>query len=151
MVSKKESFLARWSRLKRQNAPEAVMPPASRPAGPVEPLPALDSLDFSSDFSAFLRAEVEEQVKRAALKKLFHSDHFNRMDGLDVYIDDYNQFEPLTEDILSQLNHARELLSPAGQTDSVENPDPVRAQDEGEGEREGEGRTPPRDSPEQQA
>ncbi|MFZ5509796.1 MAG: DUF3306 domain-containing protein [Pseudomonadota bacterium] len=141
MISKKENFLARWSRLKRQGTESAGTPPAPRPAEPVEPLPALDSLDFSSDFSAFLRAEVEEQVKRAALKKLFHSDHFNRMDGLDVYIDDYNQFEPLTEDILSQLNHARELLSAPEQADGAENRDPAPTQDEGQ--RAGEDRIPP--------
>jgi hypothetical protein len=132
MISKKENFLARWSRLKRQGTQLAGTPPAPRPVGPVAPLPALDSLDFSSDFSAFLRAEVEEQVKRAALKKLFHSDHFNQMDGLDVYIDDYNQFEPLTEDILSQLNHARELLFPPERAADAESQDPVPTQDEGQ-------------------
>ena len=35
------------------------------------------------------------KLKRAALKKLFHTPHFNTMDGLDVYIEDFNLYEPL--------------------------------------------------------
>lgn len=109
-----DGFLARWSRRKeaarRGDAEEPA--PQARPAGEAPPaeVPPVESLDFSSDFSVFLRAKVEEGVKRAALKKLFHSPHFNQMDGLDVYIDDYNTFEPLTEDAVRQLAHAREML-----------------------------------------
>ncbi len=117
----KESFLARWSRLKRAaavEAPAATSATAPTPAAPAAAttsavpaeLPPVEGLDFGSDFSAFLQPEVEESVKRAALKKLFHSEHFNRMDGLDVYIDDYSRFEPIPEEMLAQLEHARDLL-----------------------------------------
>jgi hypothetical protein len=33
-------------------------------------------------------------VRNAALKKLFTDPHFNVMDGLDVYIDDYGKPDP---------------------------------------------------------
>jgi len=46
---------------------------------------------------------VDEDVKRAAIKKLFTDPHFNVMDGLDVYIDDYTNFEPLPADMLARL------------------------------------------------
>ena len=46
----------------------------------------------------------------AALKKLFASEpHFNVMDGLDTYIDDYNKFEPIPKAMLRQLVNARAL------------------------------------------
>jgi hypothetical protein len=73
-------------------------------------LPPLESLDFASDFSAFLQDKVEESVKRAALKKLFHSPEFNVMDGLDVYIDDYGVPDPIPPEMLRELAHAREML-----------------------------------------
>ena len=117
----KEKFLSRWSRLKRtvaSDAPAAV-PAAVPSAAPVE-LPSLDSLEFSSDFTGFLQPRVEESMKRAAMKKLFHSGQFNTMDGLDVYIDDYNTFEPIPAEMLRQMQQARGLLFSAEE----ENPPP---------------------------
>lgn len=73
-MEEKEKFLSRWSRLKRATASDLpdVAPPAV-PAAAVAELPSLDALDFSSDFTGFLQPQVEESLKRAALKKLFHS------------------------------------------------------------------------------
>lgn len=118
-------FLGRWSRLKQQSAAEAapdgtedvpVPVSASSVAAPqIEseaPLPPVDSLDFDSDFRGFLGDRVDEGVKRAALKKLFHTGQFNTMDGLDVYIEDFSVFEPLPASMVAQLAHARETLSP---------------------------------------
>jgi hypothetical protein len=34
------------------------------------------------------------------------------MDGLDVYIDDYSKFEPITPEVLKQLRHVRYLFDP---------------------------------------
>lgn len=112
-MEEKEKFLSRWSRLKRATASDLpdVAPPAV-PAAAVAELPSLDALDFSSDFTGFLQPQVEESLKRAALKKLFHSGQFNQMDGLDVYIDDYNAFEPIPEEMLRRLEQARGLLFP---------------------------------------
>lgn len=112
-MSESEKFLTRWARLKRatvENLPATA--PAAAPTVPAAALPPLETLDFASDFSGFLQPQVEESLKRAALKKLFHSEHFNRMDGLDVYIDDYNTFEPIPEEMLRRMEQARGLLFP---------------------------------------
>jgi hypothetical protein len=129
------NFLARWARLKREAATAttaAGQAPDAQPqadAQAAEPLPPLESLDFGSDFSGFLRAKVEESVKRAALKKLFKSPHFNEMDGLDVYIDDYNLSEPVPEAMLASLAHAKDMLfgDPGGRAE--DNPEVPPAAD----------------------
>lgn len=114
----KEAFLSRWSRLKRA---EASLPSeasaAASPAGAaadtaVKELPSIETLDFSSDYTGFLQPKVEESMKRAALKKLFHSGHFHAMDGLDVYIDDYSKSDPIPEAMLRMMEQARGLLFP---------------------------------------
>ena len=105
MGEEKQDFLRRWSRLKRESA-------AQKPVAQQEPpqLPPLDSLTFESDFKAFMHSKVEEGVKRTALKKLFSDPRFNVMDGLDTYIDDYTKAEPITEELLARLEHARQTL-----------------------------------------
>lgn len=124
-----KGFLGRWSRLKREaaaaeapppvEAPAAIVPQQAPDAGQVVPdtdvpdePPPLESLGFDSDYRAFLGQRVDEGLKRAALKKLFHTPHFNTMDGLDVYIEDFNLYEPLPASMVSQLAHARETLNP---------------------------------------
>lgn len=110
-MTQREDFLSRWSRLKRRGGePVPALATAPTPATPVAPLPDVDTLAFGDDFSGFLRQEVEEAVRRVALKKLFHSAEFNVMDGLDIYIDDYTIPDPLDEATLRSLNHARELI-----------------------------------------
>jgi hypothetical protein len=101
----KQDFLRRWSRLKRESAAQKPVAEEKPP-----PLPPLDSLTFESDFKAFMHSKVEEGVKRAALKKLFSDPRFNVMDGLDTYIDDYTKAEPISEELLAQLEHARQTL-----------------------------------------
>jgi hypothetical protein len=49
-------------------------------------------------------------LRRAALKKLFADPHFNQMDMLDVYVDDYTQFEPLPAAMRMRLPSARDFL-----------------------------------------
>lgn len=83
-----------------------------------KPLPTHEDvagLTDDSDFSAFMAQGVDENVKRSAMKKLFSNPHFNVMDGLDVYIEDFNNFEPMTPEILASLNHAKALLDPLSQ------------------------------------
>ena len=109
MAEDKDPFLSRWSRRKLEvaKAPAAAAPAAAAEA-PV--LPALDSLTFESDFTAFMHAKVDEGVKRAALKKLFSDPRFNVMDGLDTYIDDYTKNEGISEEMLKTLKHSRTTL-----------------------------------------
>ena len=70
---------------------------AREPAATTEvPLPPIESLDgLRSDYQAFFQQPVADELRHAALKKLFADPHFNKMDMLDVYVDDYTQFEPL--------------------------------------------------------
>ena len=107
------SFMTRWARLKREAAAEKPANVEAKPgqAQPAE-LPPVDSLTFESDFTAYLKANVEESVKRAALKKLLHDPRFNVMDGLDTYIDDYTKNEGISEEMLKTLEHARSTLFP---------------------------------------
>jgi hypothetical protein len=114
-------FLGRWSRLKHAAAAEVEVPVAPVDAAPSPPedgaaeeteTPPLESLDFDSDYSSFLGSRVDAGLKRAALNKLFHTEHFNTMDGLDTYIEDFNVFEPLPQSMVAQLAHSRETLFP---------------------------------------
>ncbi len=59
-----------------------------------------------SDFSRFVAPGVDGEVKNAALRKLFGDPHFNVMDGLDTYIDDYNKPDPLPLSSLRKMAQA---------------------------------------------
>lgn len=124
-----ESFFARWSRRNAEAADEREQ--AAAEAQAAQPVPAEDAprppptleevaaLTPESDFKPFVARGVDENVRRSAMKKLFADPHFNVMDGLDVYIDDYSKFQPMTPQILAALNHAQALLDPLSQ---IENP-----------------------------
>ena len=88
----------------------AQQPPGERPA-PATELPSVDSLrGLESDYRDFLRGDVDEGTRRAALKRLFADPHFNQMDGLDVYIDDYSQPDPIPAALLRKLRHVKDLF-----------------------------------------
>ncbi|HTO50667.1 MAG TPA: DUF3306 domain-containing protein [Burkholderiales bacterium] len=124
MSTDDDNFLARWSKRKHavrrgETPPEPVRSEA-QPADPTPPappvpdappeLPAVDSLKgLESDYKDFLRPEVDPATRSAALKKLFGDPHFNQMDGLDTYIDDYTKEDPIPATMLSALNQARSL------------------------------------------
>lgn len=69
-------------------------------------------LNAESDYSAFVAGGVDKAVHRAAMKKLFSDPHFNIMDGLDIYIDDYNKPSPVSAAMLAALQHAKSTLDP---------------------------------------
>lgn len=131
-----DGFLSRWSRRKTQvargeqppeppppekpRAAEAAPPLAAAPAQPVaevppqpvEPPPTLEDvarLGRDSDYSRFVASDVAPDVKNAALKKLFTDPHFNVMDGLDIYIDDYGKPDPIPPAMLRQLAQSKLL------------------------------------------
>jgi hypothetical protein len=108
-----EPFLSRWSRRKEEARQAPPAPAKSDDAGPAPELPSLDQLTPESDFRAFFHPKVGEEVRRAALKKLFSDPHFNVMDGLDVYIDDYSKTEPIPEAMMKGLRQAQMILASA--------------------------------------
>jgi len=46
---------------------------------------------------------VGDDVHHAAMKKLFSDPHYNIMDGLDIYIDDYSKEDPLPAGMLEKM------------------------------------------------
>ncbi len=62
-----------------------------------------------SDFRPFMANNVGAEVRNAAMKKLFADPHFNVMDGLDIYIGDYSQPDPIAPSMLRQMVGAKFL------------------------------------------
>lgn len=106
-----DGFLSRWSRLKSETKGENPAAPAPDPAPQPPPtataapeddasppeLPAIESLTRESDFSPFLRAGVPEDLRRAALSRLWASDPlFTQPEVFDLHMEDYNA-HPLGE------------------------------------------------------
>ena len=95
----------------REGQPDRVHTDAHAPEteqGAIPELPSLEdarALTPKSDFRPFMQQGVASDVRNAAVKKLFTDPHFNVMDGLDIYIDDYSKSDPLP------LAVARELLA----------------------------------------
>ena len=118
---KDESFISRWSRRKveakeskpaqtpKQEESKPVASSTTTPAVQPEPLPPVESLTFDSDFTAFMKPDVEPGLRREALKTLLQDPRFNVMDGLDVYIDDYSKPDPLPDGWLEKLNMVKRL------------------------------------------
>ena len=138
-----EGFFSRWSRRKQEAMPPggpvarpeaAVASPAARetPAplqAPAElaeaqptaaaPLPTLDDvqgLTPEADFQPFMQRGVGAEVRNAAMKKLFADPHFNVMDGLDIYIEDYGRSDPLPAGMLRQMVSAQFLQAAPDET-----------------------------------
>jgi len=83
---------------------------AADTTAPAPELPSLESLKgLASDYKPFMQPEVDAATRGAALKNLFSDPHFNQMDGLDVYIDDYSKVEPLPSPMLRVLNQVKHL------------------------------------------
>lgn len=116
-------FFNRWSRLKsgeslepekKSTEPtkqELVNPPEVKyPSTDAEETPLSMTLDdvekidrFAPDFSAFMKPDVDPAVQQAAMKKMFSDPHFNVMDGLDIYIDDYSKPDPIPMEMLKRM------------------------------------------------
>lgn len=128
-MSHAEDFFSRWARRKAdgQRGGDAVPQGPARPESsdaaqespvegrveaPAAPPPTLDdvaTLAPGDEVSRFVARGVDEAVQRAAVKKLFTDPHFNLMDGLDIYIDDYGKPDPIPAAMLRQMNQSRSL------------------------------------------
>jgi hypothetical protein len=130
-----DGFLGRWSRRKAGLEPEGldsatpdlkpkVTPnsvptdkkniesaPAPAEAEPLPPtLEEAESIDrFAPDFSSFMKPNVDPAVQQAAMKKLFSDPHFNIMDRLDIYIDDYSIPDPIPMEMLKRMVQSESL------------------------------------------
>ena len=130
-----EGFFDRWSRRKQQaraeeapvvapadavphtppvstEAPLSVAPTAQAGEPDAPPTPTMadtTELTIDSDFKPFMAKGVAPEVKNAAFKKLFADPHFNVMDRMDIYIDDYSIPSPLPESVLRQMASAKFL------------------------------------------
>jgi hypothetical protein len=97
--------------------PAAEAAPRAHAAAPIV-LPTMDDvaqLTSESDFSAFVARGVDQAVRRSALKKLFADPHFNVMDKLDMYMDDYNVASPMPADMLASLKHSKSFFDQAAE------------------------------------
>lgn len=86
--------------------------PAAAPEAEAPPPPTLEdvqALTPQSDFRRYVAGDVDPEVRHAAMRTLFSDPHFNVMDGLDIYIEDYNTPNPLPASMLRQMTSARVL------------------------------------------
>ena len=105
-----------------------------------EPAPTLDdvkALTIDSDFQPFVARSVAPEVRNAAFKKLFADPHFNVMDGLDIYIDDYTQPDPLPASMLKQMASAKFLRLVEDEPEVPAGAPPAGAQPGAEGSADG--------------
>lgn len=115
-----ESFFSRWQARSAEPDGHAVAPDAKVPETRIaDPNPAPAPLPTESDLADlapgasvadFMRAGVDQGVRRGALKKLFADPHYNVMDGLDIYISDYGLPDPIPEAMLRGLNQVKNLF-----------------------------------------
>ena len=130
-----DGFLGRWSRRKAGLEPEGLDSPAPELKPQTTPSPApqakksaestltpaeeevlpptledAESIDrFAPDFSSFMKPNVDPAVQQAAMKKLFSDPHFNIMDRLDIYIDDYSIPDPIPMEMLKRMVQSETL------------------------------------------
>ena len=133
--------LSRWSRLKRAAAevdvanavraePVEASPLVAKgndclsPNGKLDAvsasseyadLPPISAISLAEDFTPFMQAKVPQALKQQALKALFKEPHFNVMDGLDIYIDDYTVFEPISPEVMATLSSWKTIMNPPQQ------------------------------------
>jgi Protein of unknown function (DUF3306) len=103
-ADEKENFLARWSRLKREQ------PVEKQPETPAPALPPVEKLTPESDFSGFMHPKVKDELRRVALKKLFGDPHFKAVDPFEPYSIDLTGGEAIPPEMLAGLNQARTIL-----------------------------------------
>ncbi len=92
----------------RTAGPSAPVAPPPTPA-PAPTLEDAQALTSQSDFTPYGARDVAPEVRNMAMKKLFSDPHFNVMDRMDIYIDDYSRPDPIPPELLRSLTSARFL------------------------------------------
>ncbi len=117
------SRLSRWSRRKQasrvaEDDPDGSVVSAAIEAETEEPepqpltdddMPPLESLTEESDYRGFLSPKVSDELRKLALRQLFHGSKFNICDGLDDYDEDFTKFAKLGDVITAEMRHRAEL------------------------------------------
>jgi hypothetical protein len=126
-----EGFAQRWSRLKqqaraeeeREKAPPADDKPAAegdadenkeetkeKPFDPAD-LPPVESLTKDSDYSPFMRADVPEELRQKALRRLWASDPvLSSPELFDMHTLDYNAVPTFPEGVRTAFRVGRGIL-----------------------------------------
>ncbi len=128
--SEEEGFLGRWSRRKRDAARGAEPDEHDAARDDRQPdrgdadredaagaerilsdqdMPDIDSIEDDTPVAEFLSPGVSDELRRKALRKLFHSPKFNVRDGLDDFDDDYTHFAKLGDIVTADMKHRMEL------------------------------------------
>lgn len=96
------------------NSVDDAPPKGQTVSEPDLPLPTeadLVAVEQGGDIKAFMVDKVSTELKNKAFKALFSRPEFNVMDGLDIYIDDYNKFTPLSQEDIGKMTLSKQLLS----------------------------------------
>ena len=129
LAEQQGGFLRRWSQRKASArsrerdergsttdadpAPGGQVPadqPSTSVEGPTDAdMPPVETLDEQSDYRGFLSPKVSEDLRRLALRKLFHLPMFNIRDGLDDYDEDFRTVESLGNIITADMRHRMEM------------------------------------------
>lgn len=129
LAEQQGGFLRRWSQRKASArvrerdergtttdadaAPDEPVPAAEDITSVEEPadadMPPVESLDEHSDYRGFMSPKVSEDLRRLALRKLFHLPMFNIRDGLDDYDEDFRTVEALGNIITADMRHRVEM------------------------------------------
>ncbi|MEP6558235.1 MAG: DUF3306 domain-containing protein, partial [Burkholderiales bacterium] len=95
-----------------RESPQSSAPPNGvADSEPTKPLSLNDAraLTAESDFVPFMARGVAPDVRNAAMKQLFADPHYNVMDGLDIYIEDYTKTVPLPISVIKRMAAAQFL------------------------------------------
>ena len=71
-------------------------------------MPDIQTLDATSDISAFFNRGVSKTLRNAALKHIFGLSAYNVRDGLNDYDEDYTVFEPLGDTVTCDMKFHKE-------------------------------------------
>ena len=118
-----ESRLSRWSQRKQASRVAEDDPGSSVASAAIEAeteelepqpftdedMPPLESLTEESDYRGFLSPKVSDELRKLALRKLFHGSKFNICDGLDDYDEDFTKFAKLGDVITAEMRHRAEV------------------------------------------
>lgn len=62
-----------------------------------------DKVTYESGVASFMQQQVTKSVKKAALRKLFHSEEFNYISDMDDSTEDFSNMQGLAPEIASQM------------------------------------------------